>query len=512
MNSKNPVLSNKSSEFPIAIIGSGFGGIGMGIALRKEGIDSFTIFEREADVGGTWRDNTYPGCACDVPSHVYCYSGEPNPNWSSIFGKGDEIQSYIQRCVDKYQLRSNLRFNEGITKATFDEKLGLWDLATSKGNHFKARAVISAVGGLVDPADPDINGIKNFKGEMFHTARWNHDFDMKGKRVAVIGTGCSAIQVVPEIASEVAHLDVYQRTPGWIMPKIDLKMSDRSKKIFARFPVVQKILRGIMFWGSEMLGPSLILDSPLLSKVFERAGRYNIKRGIRDLELRKKLLPKFQFGCKRMMISSDFYPTLEKDNVELLDSGIQQVNAHSIVTNDGVEHPVDCIVLATGFNLGLASSPFEISGLGGRSLNDEWAETGALAYKGVSISGYPNWFMIMGPNTGPGHTSVLIYTEAQINYNMQGIKAVMDQDLKYVNVNAKVQSDYNDGIQRRMKYTVWTSGSCSSWYLNSDGSNHALYPGFATEYTRRIRKFRQAEYARIRYDKEELQERVKATA
>ena len=498
--------SSHNSHFPIAIIGAGFAGVGMGIALRKAGIDSFTIFEREGDVGGTWRDNTYPGCACDVPSYVYSYSFEPNPYWSSLFGKSEEIQTYIKSCVDKYKLQPHMRFNEGIKKALFDEKLGLWILTTSKNKTFKARAVVSAVGGLTDPAAPDINGIESFTGEVFHTARWNHDYDLKGKRVAVIGTGCSAIQVIPEIAADVAHLDVYQRTPGWILPKIDLKVAEKRQRFLAKFPAVQKMIRGVMYWGSEALGPSLILDSPSLSCIFERIARRNIKAGIKDPELRKKVTPTFQFGCKRMMISSDYYPTLERKNVDLLTSGIAEVKSDHIVTKDGQQHPVDCIILATGFDLGLAQSPFDIVGLGGRSLNEEWAKTGAVAYKGVSVSGYPNWFMIMGPNTGPGHTSVLIYTEAQIKYNMQAIKALMNKNIKYVNVDQNLQDQYNDMLQRRMKYTVWTSGSCNSWYLNADGSNHALYPGFAAEYAGKIRKFRPSEYARVVYDEKEEQQ------
>ncbi|PCJ19218.1 MAG: 4-hydroxyacetophenone monooxygenase [Gammaproteobacteria bacterium] len=506
MNNIHALKTGPNQQFPIAIIGSGFAGVGMGIELRKAGIDSFTIFEREGDVGGTWRDNTYPGCACDVPSYVYSYSFEPNSKWSSIFGKSSEIQTYIKGCVKKYQLEPYFRFNEGIKSAVFDESLGLWELTTSKNKKFTARAVISAVGGLTDPANPDINGLEQFKGEMFHTARWNHDYDLKGKKVAIIGTGCSSIQVIPEIVDDVEHLDVYQRTPGWIMPKIDLEVSEKTQKFFSRFPLIQRLIRGVLYWGSEALAPPLILDSPFLSKIFEGAARRNIKRGIRDPELRKKLTPSFQFGCKRMMISSDYYPSLERENVDLLTSGIQEVKENCIVTKDGLEHPVDCIILATGFSLGLASSPFEIVGLEGRSLGDDWAKTGAVAYKGVAVSGYPNWFMIMGPNTGPGHTSVLIYTEAQIKYALQGIKRLMTDDLKYVDVNQQLQEGYNLSIQQRMKHTVWTSGSCKSWYLNDDGSNHALYPGFGAEYVARIKKFKPTEYTNVYFDRVELDE------
>lgn len=503
MSNVRQINQDSIKAFPIIIIGCGFGGIGMGIKLKEAGIHSFTIFERADEVGGTWRDNTYPGCACDVPSYVYSFSFEPNPNWSNIFGHQPEIQQYLLDCVAKHQLRSHIRFNTAVVKAEFDEEKGLWTLTTDSGETHQARMVVSAVGGLTDPALPEIEGIEDFKGEMFHTARWNKNYDYHNKRVAVIGTGCSAVQVIPSIQPKVAHLDVFQRTAAWVMPRHDFSIGHQFKSYLARFPQLQSAIRGMLYWGSEALAPFLILDSKWLSKPFEALAYRNLKKHVKDPELRDKLTPHFQFGCKRMIVSDDYYPALTKDNVSLITSPIERVTAEGIITQDGEHHQLDCIILATGFDLSLAASPFEIYGRHGRALNEDWAADGAYAYKGVSIAGYPNWFSIMGPNTGPGHTSVLIYTEAQINYIMQAIDSLKEHKLKYVDVRQDVMDEYNIGLQKRMKHTVWTSGSCVSWYLNADGTNHALYPGFAAEYCHRLKQFKLHEYQVALNDAEE---------
>ncbi|MBL4607124.1 MAG: NAD(P)/FAD-dependent oxidoreductase [Pseudomonadales bacterium] len=482
-----------NTDLPIIIVGSGFGGIGMGIQLKKAGIDSFIIIERENEIGGTWRDNTYPGVACDVPSYVYSFSFEPNPNWSRMFAEGPEIQDYLLHCVDKHNLRKHMQFNTAILKASYDDFSGVWTLLTDQGEQLQARVVISAVGGLVDPALPNIAGIDSYKGEIFHTARWNHAASLKDKKVAVIGTGCSAVQVIPHIAEEVSELTVFQRTAAWVLPKYDAVISEKTKTLFSKWPILQKTVRGTLKWGSEALGPFLILDSEKLSSVFEWAARRNLKKGIKNTDLRESLTPNFQFGCKRMIISSDYYPTLEKEHVSLETSGIEKFVKGGIVAKDGTQFDFDAVILATGFDLGLTSAPFEVTGAAGRSLDEAWKD-GAVAYKGVTVSGFPNWFSIMGPNTGPGHTSVIIYTEAQINYIVQAVQHIQENDLKSVDVKQAIQDDYNEGLQNRMQYTVWTSGSCNSWYLNADGSNHALYPGFAHEYTARIRTFDPIEY------------------
>ena len=486
-------LAAAATDFPIVIVGAGFAGIGAAIQLKKAGIHSFRIFERAAEIGGTWRDNTYPGAACDVPSHVYSFSFEPNPDWTRMFAESNEIQAYLLRCVEKYGLRAHLDLDTAVTAARFDDGRGVWTLTTNRGERVEARVVISGVGGLVDPKGPDIAGLATFAGKTMHTARWDHDYDLRGKRVAVIGTGASAVQVVPAIAPDVAKLTVFQRTPAWVVPKRDHAISERAKARFRRHPWVLKARRIFLYWLSEAMGPMIFLDAPRLSRIGERMSERHLERCVADPALRAKLRPRFQFGCKRMLISDDYWPAFERPNVELVTEPIAEIRPHAVVTKDGREHPIDVLVLATGFALNIATAPFPIHGRGGRTLSEVWRE-GAVAYKGVTVAGFPNWFILMGPNTGPGHTSVLVFTEAQIGYALQAIATMIaDPTLRSIEVRQDVQDAYNAGIQGRMKHMVWSSG-CSSWYLSPDGENHSLYPGFASEYCARTRTFRPSEY------------------
>jgi cation diffusion facilitator CzcD-associated flavoprotein CzcO len=484
-------------DFPIAIIGAGFAGIGTAIALRKAGIDSFTIFERAPEIGGTWRDNTYPGAACDVPSHVYSLSFEPKSDWTRRFAESDEIQAYLLDLVEKWQLRSHLRCDTEIVEARFDEGSGSWTLTTAANDSFTARVVVSGVGGLVDPATPDIKGLESFTGEVFHTARWNHDYDLAGRRVAVIGTGASAVQVVPAIARKVARLDVYQRTAAWVVPKGDKVYSEGTKRRLARIPLYLRASRFVRYWLSELFGPMIFLDSERLSAMAERASLAHLRSQVKNPELREKLTPDFQFGCKRILISDDFWSTFERKNVELVTEPIEEVGSTGIQTADGALREVDAIVLATGFSLGLATAPFSIVGRGGATLDEVW-RNGAVAYKGMTVAGFPNWFTLMGPNTGPGHTSVLVFTEAQIAHTVQAIRRIRDDGLRFVDIRPEVQDRYNTGIQSRMKHMVWSTG-CNSWYLSEDGGNHSLYPGFAAEYVLRARRFKPRGYEIARF-------------
>ncbi|MFP6607695.1 MAG: NAD(P)/FAD-dependent oxidoreductase [Myxococcota bacterium] len=478
-------------DFPIAIIGSGFAGIGAAIQLKKAGIDSFTIFERANEIGGTWRDNTYPGTACDVPSHVYAFSFEQKPDWSRTFAESGEIQEYLLGLVEKWKLRSHLRLNTEIVDARFDEAGAKWTLTTDDDSCVTARVVISGVGGLVDPSLPDIKGIESFGGEVFHTARWSHEHDLTGRNVAVIGTGASAVQVVPSIAPQVAKLSVYQRTPGWVLPKRDTIYTEAQKQRLARQPFRLRALRFVKYWLSELVGPMVFLDAPRLSAIGQAGSLAHLKASVKDPELRAKLTPNFQFGCKRILISSDYWSSFERENVDLVTEPIEEIRHDGLQTTDGVLHAADVIVLATGFDLGLANAPFPVTGRGGKTLDEAWKD-GAVAYKGMTVSGFPNWFILMGPNTGPGHTSVLVYTEAQIEHTLRAIQHIRRDDLAFVDVKQEVQDAYNARIQGRMKHMVWSN--CKSWYLNPDGSNHALYPGFAAEYAVRARRFRASEY------------------
>ena len=485
------------SNFPIVIVGAGFAGIGMAVQLLKAGIESFTILERASEIGGTWRDNTYPGAACDVPSHVYSFSFEQNPNWSRTYAQSWEIRDYLLGVAEKWGLRSHLRVGTEIVEARWDDTAGTWTLTTGDDETLTARVVLSGVGFLVDPALPDIKGFQNYTGEVMHTARWNHDFHLTGKKVAVIGTGASAVQVVPSIASKVEKLTVFQRTAGWVTPKMDKVYSEAAKRRFARFPLLLRASRFIKYWLSELLGPLVFLDSKRLSAIGEKLSLAHLRAQVKDPELREKLTPSFQFGCKRVLISNHYWATFERENVELVADPIEEIRSNGIETRDGAFHECDALILATGFALDFAGAPFPIFGRGGRALDDAWAD-GIVAYKGMTVSGFPNWFIMMGPNTGPGHTSVIVYTEAQIAHALGAIKKMMAEDLKSVDVKQKVQDEYNERIQGRMKHMVWNSG-CNSWYLSEGGGNHSLYPGFAFEYVLRARRFNPADYEIARY-------------
>jgi len=480
-------------EHRVVIIGAGFSGINMGIRLKQQGITDFVILERAGDIGGTWRDNIYPGCACDVPSIAYSYSFAQHAGWSRSFAGSAEIQDYIRRCVHRYDLAPWIRLSSGVSRALFDEAHGIWTLELENGEQLTARAVVSAVGGLVNPSIPEIAGLSSFRGEVFHTARWRNDVSLAGKRVAVIGTGASAIQVIPAIQPSVERLHVYQRTPPWVIPKPDFEIAERTKWWFANLPMAQRLVRNSIFTASEAIfGPLVILDTKG-SSVLEYIARRHLASSVKNPELREKLTPNYRIGCKRVLLSSDYYPAMTRENVRLITDPIARVTPTGIKTHDGKTEKADVIVLATGFRVDIGNAPFEIIGLNGASLNDVWSKPGSKAYLGMSVAGFPNWFFMLGPNTGPGHTSVLVYTEAQANYIAQAIDNLFARRLRYLDVRRKEQDTWHRMIQGRMKYTSWTSG-CSSWYLDKHGENHALFPGLASEYVWRARRFKPEHY------------------
>jgi cation diffusion facilitator CzcD-associated flavoprotein CzcO len=500
------MTQNQSSEvLAVAILGAGFSGIGTAIQLKRAGIESFQIFERASDVGGTWRDNVYPGAACDVPSHAYSLSFEPNPGWTRRFSPSQEILGYIQSIVEKWNLRPQIRFNTAIVEARFNEDDGVWTITTDSGEAIRARVLVSCVGGLVDPSLPDIPGLKDFGGELLHTARWKQDIELEGKRVGVIGTGASAVQLVPSIAPEVKSLSVFQRTPAWVVPKEDKVYSPQQMSRLAKFPSLLRASRLLKYWLSELLGPVVYLNSPMLSRIGEGMSRRHLERQVQDPALKQKLTPNFQFGCKRMLVSDDYWRAFERKNVDLVTDSIERIESTGIRTRlpegapatgeqdeQGELIELDTLVLATGFELGFTKSPFPIYGRGGKTLSESWTD-GAEAYKGVSVAGFPNFFILMGPNTGPGHTSVLVFTEAQMDHVVGAIRRIKDEGLKSVDVRSDLQSRYNQSIQGRMKHMVWGTG-CSPWYLSADGSNRSLYPGPAWEYVLRARRFKPADY------------------
>ncbi|RMF12247.1 MAG: NAD(P)/FAD-dependent oxidoreductase [Candidatus Dadabacteria bacterium] len=477
---------SRQEPFPIVIIGAGFGGVGMGIALKEAGLEDFTILERGDDVGGTWRDNTYPGCACDVPSHLYSYSFALNPNWTRAYSPWNEIRDYIRDCAERWDIMRHIRFGTAVEEAWFDETQALWHLRTSAGEEHTARVVVSAVGGLVNPKIPDLEGRDDFAGPAFHTARWRHDVDLRGKRVAVVGTGASAIQVVPSIAPEVGHLTVFQRTPPWIMPKPDRAFTELEKALNRHVPGLMRLRRTGIYLATEAIGTGIVWNNPV-NQMLETIARRHIEQEIPDPELRRKLTPDFRLGCKRLLFSSEYYPVFLRDNVELVTAPAKRVTKTGITDSEGTHRRFDVIVWATGFSLDIARAPFPIRGLGGRTLDEAWAN-GAQAWKGVAIHGFPNWFTIMGPNTGPGHTSVLVYSEAQIHHILGAIRYLRRTGARFLQVRADAQQRYNDELQRRLPNTNWNAG-CTSWYLGADGQNLTLFPGYAGEYVLRTRQF-----------------------
>ncbi len=478
-----------TTNFHTIIVGTGFSGIAMGVMLKKAGIDSFTLLEKASAIGGTWRDNTYPGAACDVPSHLYSFSFEPKTDWSRAFSPQAEIKDYLEHCIDKYGLRQHIRFGCEVTGASFDGSCGVWTVnakENGKAKKLSARAFILGNGALSTPADPDIAGLKDFQGAMFHSARWQHDVALAGKKVAVIGTGASAIQLVPELAKTVGKLKLFQRTAPWVLPKPDRNMATIEKKLFAAIPATRWLHRAIIYWRQEAVATGFVVD-PRLMKGLEFLGRFYLHHVVKDAALRQKLTPNFTIGCKRILMSNNYYQALTQPNAEVITDGIDCVTAKGIKTRDGVEHEVDAIVLATGFMVTNYLSRLSIKGLKGSDLNTSMAEQ-REHYLGITVNNFPNMFLMMGPNTGLGHNSMVFMIEAQARYIVQCLQAIQSKGLTYIDVRKNVQADYTKAVQKRLQSSVWASG-CQSWYLSADGHNGAAWPGFTWQYwleTRRL--------------------------
>lgn len=475
----------------IVICGSGFAGLGMAIRLKQAGIHDFIVLERASEVGGTWRDNHYPGAACDIESHLYSFSFEPNPRWSRQYAPQKEILDYLVHCADKYNIRPHIRFGSTVQSARYDEQSARWEVSVSDGENISCQFLITACGGLSKPATPDIAGLSSYAGKMFHSARWDHSVSLSGMRVAVIGTGASAIQIVPSIAPQVAQLAVFQRTPPWIMPKRDHAISPSAQDRFARHPLVQKLARTLIYITHELAGFGFVVEPKLLKLLSRLVLRY-LKRSIPQEELREKLTPNYAMGCKRILISNDYYPALRRQNVELVTSPIDCVNTSGIRTQDGQQRDFDAIVLATGFDAADIVCPFPMCGRSGIQLSDVWRD-GAEAYLGTTVSGFPNAFLIVGPNTGLGHNSMIYMIESQIAYILSAIKQMSRDGIASVEVKQEVQTRFNQEIHKRLLGTVWSSG-CASWYQTKNGKNTTLWPGFTIEYRARTRRFSRRDY------------------
>ena len=469
----------------VAIVGAGFGGIGLGIKLKEAGIDSFTILEKGDRVGGVWRDNTYPGLTCDIPSHLYSFSFEPKHDWSRRYGSGEEILAYLEACAERYGVSSHLRLGTEVARAEFDEGRGRWMIRTTDGDRLEADMLVSATGQLSRPVLPSIPGVDRFEGPVFHSARWDHEAELQGKRVAVVGTGQSAIQFVPEIAPMVERLSVFQRSPGWVVPKPDRPYAPWQQWIFRRFPWVQSLSRALLYLRFEFF--TLILTrGRILARLGERAYEREIRRKIADPGLRAKLLPDYPLGCKRTLVSDDWLPALARDGVDVVTEPIRELSSSAVVTSDGREHPADALIFATGFAAHDFLAPMEIRGLGGRELNESWRD-GAEAHLGLAVAGFPNMFILYGPNTNLGAGSVVAVLEGQIAYVIEAVRALERLGARWIDVRDDVQSAFNDDLQRRLADSIWTAG-CSNWYRSESGKVTANWPGTTSAYRRLIRR------------------------
>jgi len=487
--------SRQSAAPRIVIVGGGFAGIGMAIRLRRMGVDSFTIYEAGDTPGGTWRDNTYPGAACDVPSHLYSFSFEPNPTWSRTYGTQQEILAYLLHCARKYDVERFIRCRARVAAARFDDARGVWavdvDLDGTRQT-VEADLLIAASGPLSRPSMPDIPGLDRFAGTLFHSARWNHDYPLDGRRVGVIGTGASAIQFVPQIQPRVAHLSIFQRTAPWVLPRRDRAIAPRMQRLFARVPFVQRVVRSAIYWQLESRVPAFIVNPQLMQGSMKFAHDY-LARKIADPALREKLTPDYLPGCKRLLLSSDYYPALAQPNVDLVTTAIREAVADGVVTADGVHRPLDAIVCGTGFRFNDADAPFTIVGERGADLGAAWRRDGPEAYLGTTIAGFPNLFLLAGPNTGLGHSSMIFMIEAQIRYVADCLRALRRNGARTMTVRADAQRAFNATLQRDLARTVWQSG-CRSWYQTKSGRNTALWPGFTFSFRHRTRRVRDRDY------------------
>ena len=469
------------------VIGAGFAGLGTAIKLAESGEDDFLVIEKDGGIGGTWRANTYPGAACDVPSQLYSFSFAPNPDWSMSFSPQSEIEAYLGRVAEASGTLDRFAFDTELTDARWDEADQRWHVATNRGE-VVAKTLISGSGGLSVPKMPDIDGIESFQGEVFHSARWDHDIDLTGKRVAVIGTGASSIQIVPSIQPDVEHLDVYQRTAPYVLPRNDRRYTRVESRLFKQVPGVQRAYRTGIYWARELYVPGFVWN-PKLAAPAKKLALANIAKGITDPELRAKVTPSYQIGCKRILISNTYYPALAADNVDLVTDPIVKVTGDAVVTAGGVERPIDVIVVATGFQTTEQPIAEHIHGRDGSSLADVWAEQGMASYKGTTTRGFPNLFQIVGANTGLGHSSMVFMIESQLAYITDALRTMRVQGVAAVEPHQTAQDDWNADIQRRMRRTVWSTGGCSSWYLDAHGKNTTLWPRSTFAFRKLLARF-----------------------
>ncbi len=510
------------------IVGSGFAGLGAAIKLKRSGIEDFVVLERDSEVGGTWWANTYPGCQCDIPSHLYSFSFAPNPRWTRTYSLQPEILQYLRDVCREHGIYPHVRFGREVASASWDEDARVWRIQTitpahihepaelgepavesaeqtakssqltaesseltAESSELTADLLIVGPGPLSDPKLPQIEGIETFEGKIFHSARWDHEHSLLGKRVAVVGTGASSIQFVPQIQPEVAKLNVFQRTPPWIVPHRDRPTTRLERALYRLFPPAQRIVRGLTYFSRELFVFTLM--HPRAGSLFERMARKHLRDQVPEPQLRAKLTPRYRIGCKRLLISNDYYPALQRPNVELVTDAITAITPSTIITAEGSEHEVDTIVLGTGFHVTDMPVADWVRGRDGRTLAEVW-QGSPQAFLGTTVAGFPNLFMLVGPNTGLGHNSIVFMIESQLNYMMDCIGQLDRSGAYTFDVRPDVQRRFNEDLQRELQGTVWTSGGCVSWYLDEHGRNSTIWPGFTWPFRRRTRHFQTTDY------------------
>jgi cation diffusion facilitator CzcD-associated flavoprotein CzcO len=483
-------MPEADQHFEIAIAGAGLAGVGMAIALKEDGREDFVVLERAGDLGGTWRDNSYPGCACDIPSVLYSYTTEQNPQWSQAFARQPEIWAYIQDVARRHQLEDHFRFNHEITEAAWSATEHRWEIHTAGGS-LTADVLISAAGALADPSIPKLPGLERFSGRMFHSACWDHDHDLTDRTVAVIGTGASAIQFVPEIQPAVGQLHLFQRTPPWVLPRENPRIPARWRERFARHPRLLALARASVFSLLESF--HFGFRHPAVMRLAERRARAHIAKQVPDRELRAKLTPDYRLGCKRVLGSNTWYPALCAENVDVVTAGVSEIRQRSIIDSDGVEREVDTIIFGTGFQVTDIPFGHRVRGRGGQTLAESW-QGSMKAHLGVGVTGFPNLFMLLGPNTGLGHNSVLLMIEAQIAYLRQLLRHREEHGLATLEPTAAAQDAYVAEVDALTEGSVWTTGGCLSWYVDETGRNSTLWPGSVRAYQRRLAQFDAADY------------------
>lgn len=481
-------LATAVDHHRVVIIGAGFGGIGSSIRLAERGIEHIVV-EKMDDVGGTWWQNKYPGCRCDVPSHLYSFSFALNPDWSESFSTQAEIHRYLRKVAEDHGVIPRIRFNTRIESMRWDDDDKRWVLRTSDGDVITGDSVITAHGFLSEPALPQIKGMETFGGRLMHSAQWDPSYDVTGKRVAVIGTGASAVQIVPKVHETARRLYVFQRTAAWILPHRGRPISDLERRVYRRVPSVQRLVRAFHYYRAEFLFLPALLRSQRLDMI-RKMSLDQLDNQVPDPELRKKLTPTFEPGCKRLTPTNEYLPAIASPKTELVTDGIREITADGVVTNDGTLREVDVVILATGFRVTDNSFPGVITGKDGRTLREVWDETGSMAgYNGTTFAGFPNLYMLAGPNTGIGHTSLVYMIEAQLPYIVQALQLMDERGIAALDVRPDVQASYNEMLQRKLVLSVWNTGGCSSWYLDKNGRNTTIWPDFTFKFARRLKRF-----------------------